>query len=203
MNMEPEARRRYQDIYPSEAVLRSQDVVRQKASALINLEFFEAEPAEMPKLRFSQHHILINLRDGQRGIVNWRDGERFEHTLNLNDVVITPSGLESGWQWPTTSRVIIITIDPDALERFAEREMGRLLSKRQLRDVPIQSDPDLTQAAKLLMTALETRSEGSEIMYESLARVFTVKLLEGYGENAAEGASFSRSFTAGDGRAHV
>ena len=32
-------------------------------------------------------------------------------------------------------------------------------------------------------------------MYESLARVFTVKLLERYGEDAAEEAQFSRAFT--------
>jgi len=185
----------YQDIYPSAALLRSQDVVRPRAAELVNLEFFEAEPGEMPRLRFPQHHILINLRDSMPEVVNWRDGVRHERSLDIADVVITPAGVESGWSWPERSKVIVITIDPEPLGRFAERELGVLLTSRQLRDVPQERDEDLTQAAQLLLSALETRGEGSEIMYESLARVFTVKLLERYGEDAAQKADFSRSFT--------
>ena len=193
--MPPDAPARYQDIYPSDALLRSKDVVRPRASELINLEFFEADPGEMPALRFAQHHVLINLHENMPGVLNRREGEGGEITLTYGDIVITPAGLESGWSWPAKSKVIIITIDPEPLERFAERELGQLLTDRQLKDVPHAHDEDLTQAAQLLLTALETRSGGSEIMYESLARVFTVKLLERYGEDAAEEAQFSRAFT--------
>ncbi|MDJ0644122.1 MAG: AraC family transcriptional regulator [Erythrobacter sp.] len=187
--------RTYQDIYPSDPFLRSTDVVRPRASDLIHLEFFEAEAAEMPRERFVQHHILVNLLDEMQRVENWREGEHREFTLRRDDIVITPAGVESGWRWHVRSKVIIITIVPAELKRFAERELGVLLTDRQVCDVPQTNDPDLTSAAELLLTALQTRSSGSEVMYESLARIFAVKLLERYGEDAAAEAGFSKAFT--------
>lgn len=186
---------RYQDIYPSDPLLRSTDVIRPRASDLIHLEFFEAAAAEMPRAVFDQHHILLNLRNQPMAVQNWRDGELFDFSYARDEIVITPAGIESGWRWAKKSKVIVITIDPPQLERFAERELGQLLSQRQLRSVPQMHDPDLTSAAQMLLTALQTRSSGSEVMYESLARVLTVKLLERYGEDAAQEAEFSKSFT--------
>ncbi|MEO1048546.1 MAG: AraC family transcriptional regulator [Pseudomonadota bacterium] len=187
--------RTYQEVYPSDPLLRSKDVVRPRASDLINLEFFEAEAAEMPCEVFEQHHILINLLDEMQHVENWRDGERRELSLFRDDLVITPAGLECGWRWHVTSRVIIITIWPSELERFAQRELGQLLTKKQLQDIPQTNDPDLSGAAQLLFEALKARSPSSEVMYESLARIFTVKLLERYGERAAPEAEFSKAFT--------
>ncbi|MGB3470503.1 MAG: helix-turn-helix transcriptional regulator [Erythrobacter sp.] len=188
---------RYQDIYPSDPLVRSTDVIRPRASDLIHLEFFEAAAAEMPSAVFDQHHILVNLRDQPMHIQNWRDGQLFEYSYARDEIVVTPAGIESGWRWTEQSKVIVITIDPEQLNRFAERELGQLLTQRQLCSVPHEHDPDLTSAAQMLLNALQTRSSGSEVMYESLARVLTVKLLERYGENAAKEAEFSRSFTPG------
>lgn len=185
----------YQDIYPSDPLVRSRDVIRPRASDLIHLEFFEAKAADMPRERFAQHHILVNLREEPQEVMNWREGTLHETNLTHNDVVITPAGLESGWRWHVRSKVIIITIVPAELQRFAERELGLLLTDRQLQDVAQANDPDLTSAAELLLEALRSRSTGSEVMYESLARVFTVKLLESYGEEAAAEARFSNAFT--------
>lgn len=185
----------YQDVYPSDPLLRSKDVVRPRASELINLEYFEAAPASMPRERFAQHHILINLLDLPQRVENWRDGVHRDFTYRRNEIVVTPAGVESGWRWHVQSRVIVITIDPAQLERFAERELGLLLTDQQLRDQPQFEDADLTSAAEMLLAALQNRSTGSEVMYESLARIFAVKLLERYGEDAAERAQFSKSFT--------
>lgn len=150
----------------------------------------------MPRQRFVQHHILINLLEEMQQVENWRDSMHHKTTLVRDDVVITPAGLESGWRWHVQSKVIIITITPVELGRFAQRELGLLLTDQQLRDVPQVSDPDLSSAARLLLNALETRSTGSEVMYESLARIFAVKLLERYGEEAVAEAQFSKAFTA-------
>jgi len=185
----------YQDIYPSDPLLRSTDVVRPRASELINLEYFEAAPAEMPRERFAQHHILINLLEAPQRVENWRDGEHRDFTYRRNEIVVTPAGVESGWRWHVQSKVIVITIDPAQLERFAERELGLLLTNQQLLDQPQFDDPDLTAAAEMLLAALQTMSTGSEVMYESLARIFAVKLLERYGDEEDAEAQFSKSFT--------
>jgi AraC family transcriptional regulator len=187
---------RYQDVYPSEALLRSFDLLRPRAAELLNLEFFEAEPAGMPTEVFAQHHLLLNLQTNPHRVENWRDGEHRDFTYRLNEIVLTPAGVRSGWRWHARSKVIVITIEPDKLERFARSELALILTRRQLRDVPQAEDADLCQAGVLLLEALRMRTTGSEVMYESFARVFLVKLLQRYGEERHEALEFGGGFTA-------
>ncbi len=187
---------RYQDIYPSEALLRSFDIVRPRAAELLNLEYFEAEPAAMPAAVFDQHHLLLNLKNEPHRVENWRGGAHRDFTFALNEIVLTPAGIESGWRWHAKSRVIVITIDPQRLRRFAESELGVILSDRQLRDVPQAHDTELCHAGEVLLDALRQRGIGSEVMYESLARVFLVQVIQRYGEERTAALNFGAGFTA-------
>ncbi len=188
--------RTYQDIYPSEPLLRSGDVVRARAAGLLSLEFFEAEPASMPPEIFDQHHVLINLKDAPQRVENWRDGVHRDFTFHKNEIVVTPAGIRSGWRWHERSKVIVITLDPERLQVFAQSEVGVLLTERQLRDLPQFEDVEITAAATMLKDALDPGAVGSDVMFESLARVFLVKLIQKYGEERARDAVFSKSYTA-------
>lgn len=92
--------------------------------------------------------------------------------------------------------MILITILPAMLDRFATSELGLVLGPRQLLDTPQALDADPRQAGTMLLEALRTRATGSEVMYESLARIFLVKLVQRYGEMRSEALDFSRGFTA-------
>jgi AraC family transcriptional regulator len=186
----------YQDVYPSEAILRSFDLVRPRAAELLNLEYFEAEPARMPHEIFSQHHLLLNLRSTAMRVENWRDADHRDFTYQPGEIVLTPAGIRSGWHWHARSRVIVITILPAMLDRFATSELGLVLGPRQLRDTPQALDTDLCQAGTMLLDALRTRATGSDVMYESLARILLVKLVQRYGEMRSDALDFSRGFTA-------
>lgn len=186
----------YQDVYPSDAILRSFDVVRPRAAELLNLEYFEAEPARMPHEVFTQHHLLLNLRDTPMRVENWRDATHRDFIYLPGEIVLTPAGLRSGWHWHERSKVIVITILPAMLDRFATSELGLVLGPRQLRDTPQALDTDLCQSGLMLLDALRNRATGSEVMYESLARIFLVKLIQRYGERRSEALDFSRGFTA-------
>lgn len=187
---------RYQEIYPSDALLRSADVVRPRAAELLALEYFEAEPAAMPTARFEQHHLLLNLQPHAHRLENWRDGQHRDFTYRLHEIVLTPAGMESGWRWHAKSRVIVITIDPLRLRRFAESELGLILSERQVRDVPQAPDAELCRSGMMLLDALLARSTGSEVVYEALARVFLVQLLDRYGDKRSAALEFGSGFTA-------
>jgi AraC family transcriptional regulator len=104
--------------------------------------------------------------------------------------------VRSGWRWHARSKVIVITIEPEKLERFARSELGLILTRRQLKAIPQAEDVDLCQAGVMLLDALRSRINGSEVMYESLARVFLVKLLHRYGEERHEALEFGGGFTA-------
>lgn len=52
---------KYQDIYPSEPLIKSVELVRSNTADLLTLEYFEAEPASMPTNKYEQHHIILNI----------------------------------------------------------------------------------------------------------------------------------------------
>nr|WP_305889126.1 AraC family transcriptional regulator [Parvularcula maris] len=135
---------------------------------------------------FAQHHILINLKPDPHRVENWRGGEHRDFIYNQHEVVVTPAGLASGWRWHATSQVIVVTIEPSPLARFAKRELGFVLSDRQLRNEPQRHDPDLCNAARQLHEALLADETTRGVLYEALARVFVVKLLDGYGDQRGE-----------------
>lgn len=186
----------YQEIYPSAAIIRSEDEVRQSARDLLSLEYFEAEPSEMPIGTFDQHHILINLRETPHRVENWRGGEHRDFLFHKNEIVVTPAGLESGWRWHEKSQCIVITLEPRKLEVFTQNELGRILSQQQLNDLPQFKDEDLTSAAVMLLSALRDGGTSSDVMFESLSRVFLVKLINKYGDARGAELSYTRNFTA-------
>ncbi|MEO1310505.1 MAG: AraC family transcriptional regulator [Pseudomonadota bacterium] len=186
---------RYQDVYPEAPLLDSAALARAAAADLLTLEYFEAEPATMPEEIFDQHHVLLNLREEPQDVENVRDGVLHKRLLKQNDIVVTPAGVRSGWRWFVRSKVVIVTLDPAKLARFGERELGLLLTDAQLRDLPQFEDADICAAGVMLRDALASRDLGSEVMFESLARVFLVKLLQRYGDRREE-AAFNRRFTA-------
>ncbi len=182
---------RYQDIYPEPPIVRSLDLARNSARDLLTLEYFEAEAAAMPEDAYEQHHIMLNLKPTPMRIENWRDGVHHDSVFHPYDVVVTPAGVRSGWRWYERSKVIVITLEPDKFARFAQVELGILLDTKQLLDVPRFVDAELCGAAVMLRDALEAETPGSEVVFEALARVFLVKLVNNYGARAGKSGGLS------------
>ena len=174
--------RRYKDIFPSRPLLDSTTVLRPSAASLMSLRYFQAAPDRMPDEVFDEHHVLLNLRREPMRVQNRRNGVLRDFTFRQHDIIVTPAGVRSGWRWFETSDVIVITMEPDAVQRFAETELHMLLTDRQLADLPQFSDADICAAGILLRDAVEDGSLTSAVMFESLARVFLVKLLRKYGD---------------------
>ncbi len=188
-------RNRYQDIYPSPPALDSASLSRPSAADLLTLEFFEAEPGSMPTQVFAQHHILLNLKAEPHRVENWRDGVHRDFIFRRNEIVVTPAGKESGWRWHERSEVIVITLDPEKLERFAQREVGVLLKESQLLDMPQFEDADICNAGIMLRDALASQEVGNDLMFEYLSRVFLVKLIQRYGNRREEDDELASGFT--------
>ncbi len=185
---------KYQDVYPSDPLIQSVDLVRPSAADLLTLEYFEAEPASMPVDKYEQHHIILNLRDEPHRLENWRDGEHRDFIYHQNEIIVTPAGVESGWKWHVKTKCIIITLDPVKFEKFAQTELRILLNDRALKDLPQFLDEDITQSGIQLLEALQW-DLGSQVMFESFARIFLTKLILKYGLQQ-EDYEFSKSFTA-------
>ena len=188
--------RTYQDVYPSQPMLRSTDMTRPRASDLLSLEYFEADPAEMETDVFAQHHVLLNLKDEPHRVENTRDGERRDFIFEKDEIVVTPAGVRSGWRWYEQSKCIVITLEPAKLERFAQSEVGVVLTGPQLKNLPQFKDPDICQAGIMVRDALAAGGVGADVMFEALARVFLVKLIQKYADRSEDEIRFSARFTA-------
>ncbi|QBF30858.1 helix-turn-helix transcriptional regulator [Thalassococcus sp. S3] len=187
--------RRYQDVFPSLPLLDSDGLLHQSATALMTVRYFQADPGRMPEDVFAEHHVLLNLRDAPHRVQNTRNGQLRDFTFHRNEIIVTPAGTRSGWRWFDRSDVIVITLDPGPVARFAEHELGMLLSDRQLADLPQFSDADIVSAGVMLRDSLEMEAATSPVMFEALARVFLVKLLQRYGDRHPEEIARSAKFT--------
>ncbi|MDP5218025.1 AraC family transcriptional regulator [Ruegeria sp. 2205SS24-7] len=186
---------KYEDIYPSEPLLNSDAMQRPSAAGLMSVRYFRAEPDRMPEDVFSEHHVLLNLQQNGHRVKNWRDGQLRDFIFRKDEVIVTPAGMRSGWQWYGQSDVIVITLHPGKVQHFAQAELGMLLAPEQFHDLPQFSDPDLCAAGVILRDALETDDMSSVVMFEAMSRVFLVKLLQKYGKRRTEEVELSARFT--------
>lgn len=95
---------KYQDIYPSEPLIRSSDELPARAVDLLHGEYFEEEDGRMPKGLFAAHHALISLRQTPRRVENCRGENHRDYQIDEHDVVITPAGLAINLTLDTSSR---------------------------------------------------------------------------------------------------
>lgn len=187
---------RYQQVYPTTPDLSSSGVRAASVGDMMTLEYFETEPDAMPAQVFEQHHILINLNPVPHRVENWRAGVHRDFTYRQNEIVVTPAGVESGWRWHMRSKVIVVTLEPQGFEQFAMNEVGVLLGAQQLKDLPLFSDADITQAAENVYRALEEKKLGYAVLFDSLARVFLVKLIQKYAVTASDAPDDGKGLSA-------
>ncbi len=187
--------KRYVDIYPSAPMLNSDEMEHVSAAALMSVRYFQAEPDTMPEEVFAEHHILLNLCDTAHRVQNRRDGELRDFTFYKDEIIVTPAGVRSGWRWFGKSDVIVVTLEPERVEKFARVELGMLLDAQQFANLPQFSDPDLCAAGVMLRDALENDDITSGVMFEAMSRVLLVKLLQRYGQRRPEDISLSTRFT--------
>ena len=187
--------RRYAEIYPSLPLLNSDDWQHTSAAGLMSLRYFQAEPGRMPEDVFAEHHVLLNLQAKPHRVQNTRNGALHDFTFHKDQIVVTPAGMRSGWQWFETSDVIVITLDPARVQRFAQTELSMLLDPQQFNDTPLFEDADLCAAGIMLRDALENDDITSGVMFEAMSRVLLVKLLQRYGKRRPEDVELSARFT--------
>lgn len=165
------------------------------AASLMSVRYFQAQPDTMPEDVFAEHHVLLNICQTPHRVQNRSDGEMRDFTIEPNEIIVTPAGMRSGWRWFGTSDVIIVTLDPGKVQDFAQKELGMILDRQQLVDLPQFKDADLVAAGVMLRDALEQDDLTSGVMFEAMSRVLLVKLLQKYGRRRPEEVALSAKFT--------
>ena len=187
--------RRYQDVYPTLPLLNSDSLEHPSAAALMSVQYFKAAPDRMPEDVFAEHHVLLNLCETPHRVQNRRDGELRDFMFHKDEIIVTPAGVRSGWRWFGKSDVIVVTLEPERVEKFAQVELGMLLDTQQFANLPQFTDADLCAAGVMLRDALVSDDITSSVMFEAMSRVLLVKLLQRYGQRRPEDVALSARFT--------
>lgn len=162
--------------------------------ALLTLLYFEAKPGTMKNQVYDQHHVVINLKEEPHRVEIWLNDTHRDFTFKHNEIIVTPAGVKSGWKWQADSKVIVITLEPSQLEHFAQHQLSILLSHEQLENVPQFVDADITSAAIILKITLNSPS-GSDVVFESFARLFLTIFIQKYGVEVEQELAFSKGVT--------
>lgn len=150
------------------------------ANGALRFSYCEGGPGTATPDTTNQHCLIVAAQDAPVRAMTTRDGTQRSYTLNKGDIAIAPQGSDVTWQWFDPAKVVLIWLDPAALDRFVEIDMRLLLTGNTLENEVVITDAPLAEAALQLHVAAQRQDVGADIMFEALARVFLVTLVRNY-----------------------
>ena len=168
------------------------------ANAVLRFSYCEGGPGRSKADTEHQHCLVVPAQDDPIRAVSIRDGISHNYTLRRGDIALAPQGSDVTWEWFDPAKVILIWLDPVALQRFVELDMRLLVTGSSLETETVIQDHALVDAAHHLHEASLRKDVGADILFDALARVFIVNLVRNYGtrEDGAAGAFDVETYSA-------
>lgn len=161
------------------------------ANSTLRFAYCEGGPGRATADTAHQHCLVILEQSDPIRIRVTRNGRTRTSLLEPSDVAFAAQGSDTTWEWLDPVKVIVITLDPQALRRFVQYDMRLLLREDALtRDHQIVA-PALAETARQLHSTAQIPDVGNDIVFDALARVFLVTLVRQCG--------FDRVATPADG----
>lgn len=149
---------------------------------LLTFQYCVAEPGVCARGVTTRHCMVIPQQpDPIRAAIS-RDGDQRRFTMRPGDIALAPASTDVVWQWYDPARVVLIWIDPDVFQTFIEQDMRLILGGNSLDGEIIVHDPELASAAAQMLSAVSEDGLGTQVLFESLARIFLVILVRHYGQ---------------------
>lgn len=185
----------YQDFYPAKPLLSSDELNSSFASGLITVDYIKGGPKTIEPQVYNQHLVLININRSSYFLEYWINDNYHATNYKKDHIIIIPAGVKVGWHWHRRVEGLVVLLDKKEFEIFAQKELGLLLANNPLKEILNFEDLDITKAAEYLFEALESKAIGCEVIFESLARVFLVKLIQKYGQVISDSYVFKKGFS--------
>jgi AraC family transcriptional regulator len=134
----------------------------------------------------TEHLIFVGLADHH--ITCESEGEIVEAEYVAGQMSIHPSRTPVRWEWGTKLHFLLMTLDPEFLNRVAREMLGESGAAIQLEAVDGKYDPVVSNVASALMREVIGGQAGSRMLAESLANVLAVHLIRNYAGRPAEAA---------------
>jgi len=170
----------YGDVPPVAPILDSSELIRNPIRHWLDVEYFEADPAQHGPNMFERHALLVCFNETPVDIIYDRNGRRHILTLNSDTFVLLPAQMSHGFRWETHLDVAVIWIDPDTLRSFVEIEIGIPDLGPTFQDKLTISDAELAAMARQICENLRHKTVSSGVVFDALTRMFLATLVQKY-----------------------
>ncbi len=148
----------------------------------VNLDYFD--PFERDTLRYSEHHICINVgKDAARLTYIYEDGCRLktlEKVIRPGEFLLTPAQQPVRWQLHDHATALSIRLDPEFLINIAESSMNMNPNRVEFLHRVAIRDSRILSLGSDLRNELRIGGFGDKLCAESAANQLAVHLLRHY-----------------------
>lgn len=183
------------EVAPGEVIVSTEALGLSPGTPLLALASFNAASGRCLTCRFDAYHVFLPEAEGRTRIRHHLGGRPVDLDLGPGDMVMTPKGVEAGFEWDTPLRATGLWIDADGIRDFARVEMGVAVDGSDFEGAVVLNDPEIADAIHAIRQAMLTSGAGQNLIFDSLARVFLAVLVRRHGRlSDPDAAAF------GDGR---
>ncbi|WP_159804377.1 helix-turn-helix domain-containing protein [Litoreibacter roseus] len=144
----------------------------------MRFDYIEGGPGYRGPQSSSAHTLIMPVQDTPIRLTIDQDGYRENVVFKRDDIALAKAGSVTGWRWRDHAKVIRILIDPEGLAAFMRRDLKIELQRSRFEGQTLVHEPDLRSAAERMRSALVSPDIGSDVVFEALARVFLVRLVQ-------------------------
>jgi AraC family transcriptional regulator len=169
---QPRTRQSYLDCY-RDAVFKS-SVEWGWKDLTVNHDFFD--PFARPTLRYSEHHICINIgkKAGRLHIAS--ASEKFQGLIRPHEFLVTPAGQEVGWDLLDKAEALSIRLQPHLVNRCME-SLGVNSDLVEILHAVKKKNARIHQCAQWLLEELHTGNVRGRLFAEGMAHVLASELV--------------------------
>jgi AraC family transcriptional regulator len=148
----------------------------------LNIERREVDPGgDCLPGGLTEHQIFGPLADGH--VIRESGGDIAEKPLEAGLVSVHPSDTPVRWEWDTRLSFIVMSLEPEYLDKVARESFAFDPAQVRLKAVEGQRDPVINSIAGALMREVVSGDAGSRLYAESLANLLAIHLLRNYTEH--------------------
>lgn len=155
----------------------------------VNLDHFE--PFQRDMLRYSEHHVCINVgKKAGRLTYVWEDGYRLrtlDKTIRPGEFLITPADHPVRWHLHDNATALSIRLHAEFVKHVAEARMGMNADQvKLLHRIPVR-DRKVLSLGSILRDELRIGGPGDRLCAESTANLLAAHLLRNYSAQPPRG----------------
>ena len=142
----------------------------------------------------THNSLIIPVQDAPVRVIADRDGRTEHFTMEAGDIAVTLAGLLTAWQWLDPATVIMIHVTPTVMRRFVQTELKVVANGHRFENTTFCHDAEVRHVAERMRETLEVDELGCHVVFDALARMFLVQMVNRCCRNDTSDMVFDQRF---------